>query len=218
MAADRSAADTAAGDMTAAGKAATDTIAARRACSGGSCCELTPDDGAALGCVTGQCCGIDAIGDRARRHRRLVGIAERPALAQGRDAQRIIGAARARTADGGDAHARRRFLDRAGIQARDLGVVPPWLALGQHVMTAAGKSDQRDEDGGADEIPTNSTRHAAENASNSVKDCSMMLRRPGAKECVNHDADQAHRGIRQVSSADRIAASGQIAGFGRRLP
>jgi len=27
-------------------------------------------------------------------------------------------------------------------------------------MTAAGESDQRDEDKGADEIPTNSTRHA----------------------------------------------------------
>src|SRR6202451_3420230 len=124
------------------------------------------------------------VWDRTRRYRCFVGIAERAAFAQGRDAQRIIGAARARAADGGDAHARRRFLHRAGIQARDLGVVPPWLALGQHIMAAAGKSDQRDEDKGADEIPTNSTRHAGENASNSVKDCSMMLYRPRAKDAL----------------------------------
>src|ERR1700733_4760158 len=117
------------------------------------------------------------VGDRAWRHRRLVAIAKRAAVAQGRDAQRIIGAARARAADGGDTYARRRFFHRAGIQARDLGVVPPWLALGQHIMAAAGKSEQRDEDRGADEIPTNSKSHAGENASNSVKDCSMMLRR-----------------------------------------
>src|ERR1700682_2471776 len=115
--------------------------------------------------------------DRARWYRRLVVVAERAALAQGRYAHRIIRAARARPADGGDAHARRRFFHRAGIQARDLGVMPPWLPLGKHEMTAAGKSDQRDEDKGADEIPTNSTRHAQQNASNSVKDCSMMLRR-----------------------------------------
>jgi hypothetical protein len=51
-------------------------------------------------------------------------------------------------------------------------------------MTAAGESDQRDEDKGADEIPTNSTRHAGENASNSVKDCSMMLYRPRAKDAL----------------------------------
>ena len=158
-------ADTAAGDMTAAdiaaaGRAATDTIAARPTGSGGNCCELTLDDGAALGCVTGQCCGIGCVRDRARRHRRFVGIAERAALAQGRDAQRKIRAAHARPLIGEMRTRAGAFLHRAGIQARDLGVVPPRLALGKHEMTAAGESDQRDEDKGADEIPTNSTRHA----------------------------------------------------------
>jgi hypothetical protein len=51
-------------------------------------------------------------------------------------------------------------------------------------MAAAGKSDQRDEDKGADEIPTNSARHARYNVSNSVKDCSTMLRRPRAKDAL----------------------------------
>ncbi len=39
-------------------------------------------------------------------------------------------------------------------------LVPPGLALGEQVVAAAGKSDQGDEDEGADEIPTNSARHA----------------------------------------------------------
>src|SRR5580704_11653904 len=124
------------------------------------------------------------VGNGAGRHRRVVGITERAALAQCRDAQRIISAAHARAADGGDAHPRRRFLHRTGIQARDLGVVPPWLALGKHIMAAASKSDQRDEDKGADEIPTNSTRHARYNVRNSVKDCSTMLYRPRAKDAL----------------------------------
>jgi hypothetical protein len=76
-------------------------------------------------------------------------------------------------------------------------------------MTAASKSDQRDEDKGADEIPTNSTRHAGENASNSVKDCSMMLRRPRDKECVNHDRGQEIRdqAIRDQASGSKGSAS-----------
>src|ERR1700731_1814955 len=66
-------------------------------------------------------------------------------------------------------------------------------------MTAAGESDQRDEDKGADEIPTNSTRHARQNASNFVKDCSMMLRRRRVRRVLTMPLDPAppfrpHRG------------------------
>jgi hypothetical protein len=39
---------------------------------------------------------------------------------------------------------------------------------------AAAASCERDEDEGADEIPTHSTPHDAENARNSVKDSSML--------------------------------------------
>jgi hypothetical protein len=62
-------------------------------------------------------------------------------------------------------------------------------------MTAAGESEERNEDNGADEIPTNSTRHAGENASNSVKDCSMMLDRLRAKDALTMTGirDQAIR-------------------------
>ena len=49
---------------------------------------------------------------------------------------------------------------RAGIETSDFRVVPPRLALGEQIVAAAGKSDQRDEDEGADEIPTHSTPHA----------------------------------------------------------
>ena len=90
-----------------------------------------------------------------------------------------------RTRPGGVVH-------RAGIQTSGFGLVPPWLALGEQIMAgAAGKNGQRNEDGGADEIPTNSARHAGDNARNSVKDCSMMRaldEAPWARQySVNHE-------------------------------
>ena len=80
-------------------------------------------------------------------------------FAQRRHLERIIRPAHARPVDRGNAHPRRRLFHGAGIEAGDLRIVPPRLALGEQVMAAAGDSDQHDEDDGADEILTNSTRH-----------------------------------------------------------
>ncbi len=67
--------------------------------------------------------------DRAGRPDRLVGEAERRTLAERRHLQRKIGAAHAGTLDRRDADEACAFLDRARIQAGDLGLAPPRLAL-----------------------------------------------------------------------------------------
>jgi hypothetical protein len=57
-------------------------------------------------------------------------------------------------------------------------------------MAAAGKSEQRKKLEEADKRPLNPTRHDPDNASNSLKDCSMIVA-GCAKECVNHDSKHA---------------------------
>ena len=99
-------------------------------------------------------------GNCARRPHCLVVIGERSVVAQRRNAERVIDAARARPVDGRDAHPLRRFLEGAGIQTGGFRLVPPRFPLGEHIVAAAGENDQSDEDEGADEIPTNSARHA----------------------------------------------------------
>jgi len=99
------------------------------------------------------------LGDRAWRTQRLVVVAERAAFAQLRNLERIIDAASARPVDCRDAHPSRRLLRNAGIDAGKLGLMPPRIALGEQIMTAAGDGDQGDEDGEADERPADSRRH-----------------------------------------------------------
>src|SRR5262245_8612529 len=115
-------------------------------------------------------------GERGRRAPCLVGVAERPALAQRRYPYGIVRPAHAGPADRRDAHARRTFFDRAGIQASKLGLAPPSLALALiEIMPAAGERDQRRTSDRAKNPQPNDTQHARHNARCSVKDCSMMF-------------------------------------------
>ena len=160
------------------------------------------DEGAALGCVTGQRCGIDHRGC-AGRHRRFVAVAERAAVAQGRDAQRIIGAARAgplmekmRTRVG-DSFAAPEFRHAISASCRH-------DSRSAHIMAAAGRSDQRDENKGATRYqrihaPCGQMRAILLRLLNDVAPAGRL------KECVNHDSDQA--------PAIRPSGSGTEVGF-----
>jgi hypothetical protein len=121
-----------------------------------------------------------AARDRAGRTH-LARIAQRSALTQRRDPQRKIGPAHAGPADRLDAHYAGAFLDRARVDALRLGLLPPRLALGKHVAAAATREHAEDaKDDGADEIPTNSPRHGADNATEFVND-SSKIRSPAAR-------------------------------------
>jgi len=63
------------------------------------------------------------------------------------------------------------LLDRAGIQASDFRIMPPRLTFAGEIMAAAGERDQHGNDGSGQRT-LNTTRHDAENAWVSVKDCS----------------------------------------------
>jgi hypothetical protein len=71
---------------------------------------------------------------------------------------RKLGAAGAGAGNRVDPDHFRAFLHRAGFQACDLGLGPPWFALGGLKKSAAA-ARQRNKDEGADEIQTNSARH-----------------------------------------------------------
>ena len=102
-----------------------------------------------------------AVGDGAGRPQRFVVVAERATISDLRNADREIHAANAGAADGGDAHAFRAVLDRAGIETGDFGVVPPGFAFPHvEVVAAAGERDQRGNNDGAEKGPLNRTRHA----------------------------------------------------------
>src|SRR5262249_19563107 len=89
---------------------------------------------------------------------RVIGKPQWRALAEHRYPQRKIGPAHARTTDRADADDAFAFLDRARAEALDLGLVPPWLALGEEAAATRERTEQTKDDG-ADEIPTNSPRH-----------------------------------------------------------
>ena len=129
-----------------------------------------------------------AGGERGRRAHRLVAVAEWPALAERRYPDGVVRPADAGPGDRRDAHARRTFLDRPGIQAGDFGLAPPRFALaGIEIVPAAGERDQRRTSDRAKNPQPNATQHARHNARCSVKDCSMMFVPAGKKERVNHD-------------------------------
>src|SRR6185369_8887289 len=89
----------------------------------------------------------------------IVSKAERPrTFAKGCHFQRVFRTAHAGAGDRLDADALGAFLDRAGFQACDFGLGSPRFALGLEKPPAAAR--QRNKDEGADEIQTNSTRHA----------------------------------------------------------
>src|SRR5215469_11846932 len=71
--------------------------------------------------------------DRAWWNRRRVVVTERPTLAYFRHLERIVDAASAWSVDCGNAYPARYFLRHAGIEAGELGVVPPRLALGEEI-------------------------------------------------------------------------------------
>jgi len=117
-----------------------------------------------------------AGGERGRRAHRLVAVAEWSALAERRYPDGVVGPAYAGPVDRRDAHARRTFLDRPGIQAGDFGLAPPRFALaGIEIVPAAGERDQRRTSDRAKNPQPNATQHARHNARCSVKDCSMMF-------------------------------------------
>jgi hypothetical protein len=52
--------------------------------------------------------------------------------------------------------------------------VPPGFTLGEQEMAAAGQGEQHKKENNADERPPNATRHEPDNASNCVKNYSMI--------------------------------------------
>ncbi len=99
------------------------------------------------------------IADIGGRPQILVGETERAAaFTERRDLEGKFRAANAGARNRAHPHQFGVLLDGAGLQACDLGLGPPWLTLfGEKSATAA---RQRDKDEGADEIQTNSARHA----------------------------------------------------------
>jgi hypothetical protein len=142
---------------------------------------------------------------RARRKRsrgahRLIVIAERPAFAERRYLNGVVGAAHARAADRGNAHTRGAFRYGARIQAGNLSLAPPRLALAAiEIMPAAGERDQRPASDGAKNPHSNATQHARHNARLSVKDYSMLFA-CAKQECVNHEEElSTDRDMQRVS-------------------
>ena len=91
--------------------------------------------------------------------RSFVGKAETAAaFAERCDLERKLRAADAGARNRVDPDQFRALLDRAGLQASDFGLGPPWLAL-RELKKSAAATRQRDKDEGADEIQTNSARH-----------------------------------------------------------
>src|SRR6202035_2833301 len=77
-------------------------------------------------------------GDGAGRPR-LVVIAQWPAVAEARHLQRKVGTAHAPSLNRADAGPAGTFLDGAVVHAVQFGLIPPRLALGEHVMSAAAR-------------------------------------------------------------------------------
>jgi hypothetical protein len=99
------------------------------------------------------------ITDRGRRAKVVVGKAEAGGVfAERGNLERKICATRAGAGNRIDPDEIRAFLDGAGFQACDFGLGPPRLALLGKKSAAAPRQRYKDE--GADEIPTNSARHA----------------------------------------------------------
>src|SRR5262249_49940371 len=86
-------------------------------------------------------------------------IGERGGIVQRGDADWNIHAADPRSAYRCNTYPLRRLFHSARIHAGDFGIVAPRGALGQEIMTAAGKGEQREKDDEKDERPLNSTRH-----------------------------------------------------------
>ena len=105
-----------------------------------------------------------STGVAARQRAHLAGIAERHALAQSRDPQRIIGPAHAGTADRLDANNACALLDRAGIDALHFGFEPPRFALGKKISDAATREREHAEMNKSDENKA-SQLHDVQNAS-----------------------------------------------------
>ena len=100
------------------------------------------------------------IADGAGRPQILVGKSERAAaFAKGRDLERKLRAANAGARNRVDPDQFGGLLDRAGFQACDFGLGPPRFAL-LGLKKSATTARQRNKDEGADEIQTNSARHA----------------------------------------------------------
>jgi hypothetical protein len=99
------------------------------------------------------------IADRRRGTKILIGKTEITcAFAERRNLQREIRPANAGTRNRADPHEIGAFPDAAGFQASDFRLSAPRLALlGKKSATTPRK---RDKDEGADEIQTNSARHA----------------------------------------------------------
>jgi hypothetical protein len=100
------------------------------------------------------------IADVCGRAETVVGKTETAAaFAERGDLERILRAADAGAGNRVDPDQIGVFLDGAGLQAGDFGLGPPWFAL-RGLKKSAAAARQRDKDEGADEIQTNSARHA----------------------------------------------------------
>jgi hypothetical protein len=117
------------------------------------------------------------IRDRAGRPQ-ILGVAHgrAAALAQRRHLERKIGPAHAGPFDRLDLHDAGADLDRARLQALDLGRMPPGFALA-HLQQAAPTTGKRQQHAGARYVQNHTTLHAYENAGSLFNEASTLSRR-----------------------------------------